>query len=181
MKTKIGIILTFIAGFAFAQQDVTTPEKSARPIHPQIQRPARPDTMSGPGDFKENIEDLKIAKLKRVLELTPEQAGKFFTAYYEQEDVLKSYALKRNKLSEELNKMSGVKDADENVLKQKLNEFDNIETEMHQKTIEYRRKLQEGLTVKQRIKLISFERQFNKYLTEMAKGVRDRNRPEGKQ
>ncbi|GEM_PF-5006419 len=181
MKTKIVVILTFIAGFAVAQQDVTTPENRARPVHPQLQRPAKPEVVPGPGDFRENIEDLKIAKLKRVLELTPEQAGKFFTAYYELEDVMKSYGLKRNKLSEELNSLSAAKDADENAMRQKLEEFENLETELHQKNIEYRKKLQDGLTVKQRIKLISFERQFNKYLTDMAKGVREKNKPEGKQ
>ncbi len=178
MKLKTVMFLMLLAGFAAAQQEVVTPEAGKKTPYP---RPSRPEISRENGEFRANIEDLKIARLKRVLELTPEQAGKFFTAYYELEDVLKSYASKRNKLSDELNKLSAAKDADENGMRRKLEEFESLETELHQKNIEYRKKLQEGLTVKQRIKLIAFERQFNKYLTDMAKGVRDRNRPEGKQ
>ena len=128
-------------------------------LEPPPQIPANIDS--------DTIEALKVAKIKKELDLTPEQVGKFFENYYKASDVKKKYMEKKLDLINELEGilLKGYKgEIDEKVLKEKVEEYYRLEKEMQEKIMEAENKIVDGLSLKQRAKLIVFEKNFERYV-----------------
>ena len=119
---------------------------------------------------KEKIEQLKIAFFTTELDLTTEEAEKFWPVYNEMAEKLKAERKTQRKTAKEINK--NIETLSDTELTEKVTTiFDSEITEAEIKK-EYNEKIAEIIGVKKATKLLSLEREFNRELLKKLKGNR---------
>lgn len=115
-----------------------------------------------PASKKERIEQLKIAFITKELDLSSDQAEKFWPVYNEMADKMKVERKNRKKLSEELkNGFETLTDAE--IEKKTLSVLDSDVKEAELKK-EYTKKIAAIIGYKKATKLLSLEQQFKREL-----------------
>ncbi len=113
---------------------------------------------------KENIEAMKIAFITKKLELSPEEAQKFWPVYNQYNEKLKDLRKKRRQDEREAKKKS------EDMTDKELEQAIDNDLAMRQKELdlqkEYNTKFKSILTIKKVSNLYAAEEQFKKFLLE---------------
>ncbi len=124
---------------------------------------------------KERIEQLKIAFITKELDLSSEEAEKFWPVYNEMADELKSERKSRKKLSSELK--DGMEKMSEGDVKKKTTEI--LDSEIHEAELkkEYTEKIADIIGYKKATKLLSLEQRFKRELLNKLK--ERQNKPRG--
>jgi len=133
----------------------------AQPMGPP---PAQKGKAELQGEKKENIEAMKIAFITNKLELSPEEAQKFWPVYNQYNEKLKDLRKKRRQDEREAKKKS------EDMTDKELEQSIDDDLAMRQKELdlqkEYNTKFKSILTIKKVSKLYASEEQFKKFLLE---------------
>jgi hypothetical protein len=170
MKLKIFLVLVLLTSFCYAETGEFELHKKEMKkegirkegmkregmLEPHPQTPANIDS--------DTIEALKVARIKKELDLTPEQAGKFFENYYRVSDIKREYMEKKLSLINDIDGLLSKEKVDEKVLKEKVEAYYRLEKEMQEKMREVQDRVVDGLSLKQRAKLIVFEKNFERYV-----------------
>ncbi|MFH1823966.1 MAG: hypothetical protein ABH873_01905 [Candidatus Firestonebacteria bacterium] len=173
MKLKMFLVLLILVGFGYAETDEMKKEGMKK----------EGKGMMSPPSFQENIEAeaieaLKVAKIKKELDLTPEQAGKFFENYYRVAEVRKEFLEKKITLINAINSLLSEKEFNEKTVEEKVKAYYKLEREMQEKTREVQEKVVDGLSLKQKAKLIVFEKNFEKNVRETLKKMMGKRKQE---
>lgn len=144
MKKKLTLLLLLIVSFSFAQ--------------------------SGMKDKKEKIKALKVAYITEQLDLTSDEAQKFWPVYNAFDD--KQFELKHNKMKAIVNKFEdgGIDKLTEKEASDLISKMDAYEDEMHTLKKKYIKDLLTVLPAKKIIKLKKAEDEFNRKLLREFRG-----------
>ena len=115
-----------------------------------------------PQNRRDKIENLKIAFITSELDLTNEEAEKFWPIYNEMEQKLRKNRKERKRLNDDIK--ANYETYSEIELKNKLNEVFTTETEETSIKKEYTRKIAEVIGYKKATKLLSLEQRFKREL-----------------
>jgi Spy/CpxP family protein refolding chaperone len=147
MKTKIILFtLLFISSFSFAQNHE---------------------------EKREKIKALKVAFLTEKLELTPEEAQKFWPIYNLFDE--KQYEIRHKKISAIVNQIenSGIEKISEKEASNLVNQIISSDDEMYVSKKKFMLDLQKVLPAKKIILLKKYEDEFNRKLLRQFKGRRE--------
>ena len=144
-RTSIIILLLFLS-----------PTVMAQPEHEPSQKK------------KEKIEQLKIAFFTTELDLTTEEAEKFWPVYNEMAEKLKSERKTQRKTAKEINE--NIETLSDTELTEKVTTIFDSEISEAEIKKEYNEKIAEIIGVKKATKLLSLEREFNRELLKKLKG-----------
>lgn len=111
---------------------------------------------------KEKIEQLKIAFITKELDLTTDEAEKFWPVYNEMSDKLRTNRKERKKLNEELK--TNFDELSDNDIKTKVNAILDKEIEEAELKKEYNKKIADIIGYKKAVKLLSLEQRFKREL-----------------
>lgn len=115
----------------------------------------------------EKIEQIEMAKLVNILDLKEETSIRFFARRKEHREKMESLMRKRRDLIDNISDLLRKEEnMDQGIYKSKLNEIFEIDKSIADERIEYYKSLQNILTNKQILKLISFEENFRKEIRE---------------
>ncbi|NJM80418.1 MAG: sensor of ECF-type sigma factor [Flavobacterium sp.] len=144
MKTKIILIALLLTSFSFAQ--------------------------GGMKEKKEKIKALKVAYITEQLDLTTEEAQKFWPVYNAFDD--KQFDIKHNKMKVILNQFEngGINNLSEKEAFDLISKMDTYEDEMHNLKKKYVKDLLTVLPAKKIIKLKKAEDEFNRKLLREFRG-----------
>jgi len=147
MRKKITLLLIFIVSLSFAQ--------------------------GGMREKKEKIKALKIAYITEQLELTSDEAQKFWPVYNTFDD--KQFELKHNKMKAIVNQFEngGIDKLTEKEASELITKMDDYEDEMHTLKKKYLKDLLKVLPAKKVIKLKKAEDEFNRKLLREFRGRKD--------
>lgn len=126
----------------------------------------------GPQSKKEKIEQLKIAFITKELDLSTEEAEKFWPVYNEMADELKEERKSRKKLSKDLkDNYDALSEGD---VKKKTIEI--LDSEIHEAELkkEYTEKIADVIGFKKATKLLSLEQRFKR---ELLNKLKENQRP----
>ncbi|CAM3859291.1 MULTISPECIES: sensor of ECF-type sigma factor [Flavobacterium] len=146
MKTKLTILLLFIFSITFSQ---------------------------GFREKKEKIKAIKIAYITEQLNLTTDEAQKFWPVYNTFDD--KQFEIRHNKMKKIINKFEndGIDSVSEKEAKELINQMEDYEDEMHNLKKKYIKDLLKVLPAKKVIKLKKVEDEFNRKLLKQFRGKRE--------
>lgn len=146
MKTKIALLLLFISSFSFSQ---------------------------GFKEKKEKIKALKVAFITEELNLTTEEAQKFWPVYNSYDD--KQFEIRHNKMKAIVNQYesSEIEKLSEKEALQLVKKMEVNEDEMHNLKKKYIKDLLNVLPAKKVVKLKKVEDEFNRKLFKQYRDRRD--------
>ncbi|KIX22773.1 sensor of ECF-type sigma factor [Flavobacterium sp. 316] len=146
MKTKIALLLLFISSFSFSQ---------------------------GFKEKKEKIKALKVAFITEELNLTTEEAQKFWPVYNSYDD--KQFEIRHNKMKAIVNQYesSEIEKLSEKEALQLVKKMEANEDEMHNLKKKYIKDLLNVLPAKKVVKLKKVEDEFNRKLFKQYRDRRD--------
>ncbi len=126
-------------------------------------------------DPGEIIETIRIYRLTSELDLTTEQAVKFFAKLNEFQKIESEFQNRRQEILHSLNEQlgSGAPDAE---IRETINAFENILRERVDRQIEKMHEIRAMLTPRQQAKYLIFEDEFEREIREMIKEVK-KSRP----
>lgn len=127
-------------------------------------------------DKKEKIEQLKIAFITKELELTTDEAEKFWPIYNEMSDKIHEKKKEERKLQKELK--DGFDTLSEDEIKTKSGEILDNEIQQAEIKKDYHEKIAGVIGYKKATKLLSLEQQFKRELLQHVKGRQET--PHGK-
>lgn len=130
-----------------------------------------------PPTRKERIEQLKIAFITRELDLSSEEAEKFWPVYNEMTDVLRKEKRQRRKLTKELKE--GADSMDEATIKKKTEAVLNSEIKQAEQRKIYTNKLADIIGYKKVVKLLSLEQRFKQELLKKVNQNQERRASDG--
>lgn len=130
MKLKMFLVLLLIIGFCYAETDEKEMRKEGMERKEKMSSPPLHESIDA-----DTIEALKVAKIKKELDLTPEQAGKFFENYYRVSDIRREYMEKKSTLINDVGGLLSKGEVDERVLEEKVKTYYKLEKEMQEKKI----------------------------------------------
>lgn len=144
MRKIVNILFLLLVGFSFAQ--------------------------GGMKEKKEKIKALKVAYITEQLDLTTEEAQKFWPVYNAFDD--KQFELKHNKMKTIVNKFEagGIDQLSEKEALELITKMDAYEDEMHQLKKKFLKDLLNVLPPKKVIKLKKAEDEFNRKLLREFRG-----------
>ncbi len=111
---------------------------------------------------RENIEIMKKWKLTEYLNLTEDQAEKFFPRLNELENQLKEIAEKRQEFNKILNDMADGNDANNKEMNKIINQIYDLEVEKLKIRKDHYKNIDDILTIEQKAKYLVFEKKFKK-------------------
>jgi len=117
-----------------------------RPM-PEMQKP----------NTQENMQALMIERIKKELDLTPEQAGKFVEYFYKGADLNQQYGKKKAEAAKKINEAMKEEKVNEGTLNGLLEEYNRADRELMEKTRELKEKSTSMLNTLQKAKLILME------------------------
>ncbi|MCD6161117.1 MAG: hypothetical protein J7K40_01740 [candidate division Zixibacteria bacterium] len=125
--------------------------------------------VKGPGHerIRERIKTIKIWKLTEELNLTEEQAENFFPAYQKHQGEREGINAERKELLKQLDGQTKKENADDKEIIRLLDQLENLNRQMNEKRIEFRRKLEGILTTRQLGQLVIFELRFQHQIREI--------------
>lgn len=115
-----------------------------------------------PDERAEKIEQLKIAFFTKELDMTTEEAEKFWPIYNELDDKIKEEKKAQRKVAEELKK--GLADMSDSDIKTKTNSIFDSEIKLAETRKEYNDKIADVIGYKKAAKLLSLEQRFKREL-----------------
>lgn len=133
-----------------------------------------------PGDrphrknIRERIRTVRIWKLTEALNLSPDQAAKFFPRLKEFEKSMEENNKMKNEIFQKLRELSRGDKIDIKVINEKVESLAQIDQEMIRKRKEFMKGLDDILSPQQKVKYLLFERNFRKRLGEIMEDVRRR-------
>ena len=119
----------------------------------------------GPKDADERaekIEQLKIAFFTKELDMSTDEAEKFWPIYNELDDKIRKEKKEQKKVAEELRK--GISDLSDNDIKSKTNAIFDSEIKLAETRKEYNQKIADVIGYKKAAKLLSLEHRFKREL-----------------
>jgi len=131
----------------------------------------RQERMERLKDTRDMIEDLRIVRLTKELNLTDQQLAKFLPKMREIEASRREYHQKRMGLIKDMEDLLGRK-ASEKDLQAKLSEMDKLETDFLSTERETRKTLINQLSVEQQARLVVFQENFERDMRELIRGIR---------
>ncbi len=123
------------------------------------------------GDPRAIIEKVKIYRLTQELELTTDQADKFFPKFHELQNIEKEFGKEKMRILSELKKMVSEDVAEKEI----IIVVSKYKDAQRKKAEEQTRKLEEVwrvLTPVQRAKYLIFQEEFNREIREMIKEIK---------
>ncbi len=131
----------------------------------------------GPGgkDPREIVEKVKIYRLAQYLDLTTEQAEKFFPRLSELHKVEKEFHAERMEILRELEHVLHGEISDTEINKVVL-KYEDVQKKKIEKEERKLREMQEILTPLQRARYIIFEEEFNREIIDMIKEIKKHRR-----
>jgi hypothetical protein len=139
---------------------------------PGMKREAmRQQRMDQNKDTRDMIEDLRIVRMTKELNLTDQQLAKFLPKMREIEAARREFHQKRVGLIKDMEDLLGRK-ASEKDLQAKLSEMDKLETDFLSKERETRKTLINQLSVEQQARLVVFQENFERDMRELIRGIR---------
>ncbi|VXB00341.1 Sensor of ECF-type sigma factor [Flavobacterium sp. 9AF] len=147
MKRKLTLLLILIVSFSFAQ--------------------------GGMKEKKEKIKALKVAYITEKLDLTAEEAQKFWPVYNAFDD--KQFEIKHNKMRTIVNQFEsgGFESLSEKEALELITKMEDYEDEMHTLKKKYIKDLIKVIPAKKIIKLKKAEEEFNRKLLREFRGKKD--------
>lgn len=126
-------------------------------------------------ELREDIENLRIWKLTKYLDLTPEQSSKFFPIYNEFEEERKKLRSEKLTIIRKINRAVEMEDYPEKELERLLDEHDKITQKELALLAEYRERAQKVLTLRQTAKLVIFSHKFQREIQRMIRDARQKH------
>jgi len=120
---------------------------------------------------RDMIEDLRIVRLTKELNLTDQQLAKFLPKMREIEASRREFHQKRMGLIKDMEDLLGRK-ASEKDLQAKLSEMDKSETDFLTRERETRKALVGQLSVEQQARFVVFQENFEREIRELIRGIR---------
>lgn len=146
-------------------------------------------SQEGPGDvplntrerteLRQDIENLRIWRLTRYLDLSPEQSEKFFPIYNEFRENRDDLEQQKVKLVDRIGNAADLPDYPEENLVKMLDELDDImlkQSELHR---DFRKKALKVLSVHQVAKIAVFEHRFQREIQRLVREARERRMMHG--
>ncbi len=106
---------------------------------------------------RENMQALLLERVKKELELTPEQTGKYVELFYKGEELKQQYNKKRIELAEKIKTALKAEKIDEGALNGLIEDFKRLDREEFEKTKEMKDQGAALLNVQQKAKLLLLE------------------------
>jgi len=127
-------------------------------------------------DTRDMIEDLRIVRLTKELNLTDQQLAKLLPRMREMQAARQEFQQKRvgliKDMDDQLNGMASEKD-----LQAKLSEMDKLENDFQSKERESRKVMLGQLSVEQQARFFVFQEKFEREIRELIRGVRGGQQP----
>ncbi len=109
----------------------------------------------------EKIKALKIAFITEELNLTSNEAEKFWPVYNKYDEILhRLERVERYKIKTKIKKLGGVSSLSEKEAKSLINKLSSLEIEAHKTKVKYNKELEKVLSFKKILKLKNAERDF---------------------
>jgi len=131
----------------------------------------RQERMDRLKDTRDMIEDLRIVRLTKELNLNDQQLAKFLPKIREIEASRREFHQKRMGLIKDMEDLLGRK-ASEKDLQAKLSEMDKSETDFQSRERETRKALVGQLSVEQQVRFVVFQENFEREIRELIRGIR---------
>jgi hypothetical protein len=131
----------------------------------------RQERMDRLKDTRDMIEDLRIVRLTKELNLNDQQLAKFLPKIREIEASRRDFHQKRMGLIKDMEDLLGRK-ASEKDLQAKLSEMDKSETDFQSRERETRKALVGQLSVEQQVRFVVFQENFEREIRELIRGIR---------
>jgi len=125
---------------------------------------------------KEQLKMLRIWKMTEELDLSENQADKFFPRLRDEDNKIEDLENERQEMFNELNQQAKEGGLDPNELDRKIDKITDIETNIIRKRAEFVKGMDGVLTTDQRAKLMVFRYRFRERMENMMREMR-RNRP----
>ncbi len=122
-------------------------------------------------DTRDMIEDLRIVRLTKELNLTDQQLAKLLPRFREAQAARREFPQKRMGLIKDLDDLLNGK-ASEKDLKDKLSEMERLEIDFQTKERETRRELLGQLSVEQQARFFVFQEKFEREIRELIRGIK---------
>jgi len=122
-------------------------------------------------DTRDMIEDLRIVRLTKELNLTDQQLAKFLPKMREMEAARREFHQKQVGLIKDMDDLLG-RGASEKDLQTKLSEFEKQENDFQSKERESRKALTNQLSVEQQARYVVFQEKFEREMRELIRGIR---------
>ena len=131
----------------------------------------RQERMDQNKDTRDMIEDLRIVRLTKELNLTDQQLAKLLPKMRETQAAHRDFQQKRMRLIKDLDDLLNGK-ASEKDLQAKLSEMDKLENDFQSKERESRREMLGQLSVEQQARFFVFQENFEREIRELIRGIR---------
>jgi hypothetical protein len=122
-------------------------------------------------DTRDMIEDLRIVRLTKELNLTDQQLAKFLPKMREGQAARQDFHQKRMGLVKDLNELLNGK-ASEKDLQARLSDLDKLENDFQARERDNRKALVSQLSVEQQARLVVFQENFEREMRELIRGFR---------
>jgi len=122
-------------------------------------------------DTRDMIEDLRIVRLTKELNLTDQQLAKLLPRFREAQAAHREYPQKRMGLIKDMDDLLNGK-ASEKDLQAKLSEMERLENDFQSKERETRRELLGQLSVEQQARFFVFQENFEREIRELIRGIK---------
>lgn len=122
-------------------------------------------------DTRDMIEDLRIVRMTKELNLTDQQLAKFLPKMRENQAARREFNQHRTAAVKDLENLLNSK-ASEKDLQAKLSELDKMETDFQASERENRKVLTSQLSVEQQARLVVFQDNFEREMRELIRGIR---------
>ncbi len=127
-------------------------------------------------DTRDMIEDLRIVRLTKELNLNDQQLAKFLPKMREIEASRREFHQKRMGLIKDMDDLLGRK-ASEKDLQAKLSEMERLESDFQSKERETRRELLGQLSVEQQARFFVFQEKFEREIRELIRNIKGGGQP----
>ena len=131
----------------------------------------RQERMERLKDTRDMIEDLRIVRLTKELNLTDQQLAKFLPKMREIEASRREFHQKRVGLIKDMDDLLGRK-ASEKDLQAKLSDLDKLENDLQSRERENRKALVGQLSVEQQARFVVFQENFEREIRELIRGIK---------
>jgi len=139
---------------------------------PGMKREAmRQERMERLKDTRDMIEDLRIVRLTKELNLNDQQLAKFLPKMREIEASRREFHQKRVGLIKDMDDLLGRK-ASEKDLQAKLSDLDKLENDLQSRERDNRKALVGQLSVEQQARFVVFQENFEREIRELIRGIR---------
>lgn len=136
----------------------------------------RQERMDQNKDTRDMIEDLRIVRLTKELNLTDQQLAKFLPKMREGQAARQDFHQKHMGLVKDLNDLLNGKASDKD-LQAKLSDLDKLENDFQARERDNRKALVSQLSVEQQARLVVFQENFEREMRELIRGFRQGGAP----